>query len=39
LTNHFIAFGFIDEGLKIHEHLDHLTEELGAMLPQVAPPP
>jgi hypothetical protein len=29
LTNHIIAFGFIDEGLKIHEHLDHLIEELG----------
>jgi hypothetical protein len=39
VTNHIIALGFIDESLKIHEHLNHLIEDLGSMLPQLAPPP
>ena len=39
LANRFIAFRIINEGLNMHEHGLPQVERMGAILPQILPPP
>lgn len=39
LTDDFIALGFINQGLKINEHMHHRLLGMTAILPQILPSP